>query len=47
MAKPGPEASAGAMSFNHMSTPACSFVNPRGQMRSTSTLAPSEASGDS
>jgi hypothetical protein len=47
MAKAGPEASAWTMSFNHTSTPACSFVNPRGQMRSTSTLAQSEASGDS
>src|SRR3954467_6849604 len=35
------------MSFNHTSTLACSFVSPRGQMRSTSTLVPSEALGGS
>src|SRR4051812_23799672 len=35
------------MSFSHTSTLACSFVRPRGQMRSTSTLVPSEPSGSS
>ena len=45
MAKPGPEAGARAMSFSHSSTLACSFVSPRGQMRSTGTAVPSEASG--
>ena len=41
MAKPGPEAGA------RTSTLARSFVSPRGQMRSTSTLVPPEASGGS
>jgi hypothetical protein len=47
MAKPDPEAGARAMSFSHTSTLACFFVSPRGQMRSTSTLVPPEASGGS
>jgi len=45
MAKPGPEA--GARGDGHTSTLARSFVSPRGQMRSTSTLVPSEAAGGS
>ena len=44
MAKPGPEAGArGDVLQPHVDA----FVNPRGQMRSTSTLVPSEASGGS
>jgi hypothetical protein len=46
MAKPAPEAGARG-DVLHMSTLACSFVSPRGQMRSTSALVPSEASGGS
>jgi len=37
----------GALSYSHTSTLTCFFVSPRGQMRSTSTLLPSEASSGS
>lgn len=43
MAKPGPEASAPGDVLQRL----VSFVSLRGQMRSTSTLVPSEASGGS
>ena len=46
MAKPGPEAAARGMSFSHVGA-GMLFVSPRGQMRSTSTLVPSEALGAS
>jgi hypothetical protein len=45
MANPILRPALGAMSFSHTSTLACFFVSPRGQIRSTSTLVPSEASG--
>jgi hypothetical protein len=45
MAKQGPEAGARGDVFSHTLTLACSFVSPRGQMRSTSTLMPSRCLG--
>ena len=45
IAKPSPEAGARGDVLRHSLTLACSFVSLRGQMRSTSTVVPSEASG--